>query len=166
MLGKPNIIDIEASGFGVDSYPIEVGIITSNGEKYCTLILPQPDWTFWDEQAQVLHKIKRPLLLKRGKPARQVALELNQLLEGQTLYSDGWVVDHPWLIKLYEAAGLAPSFSLSALEMILKEKQMDKWHYIKGKVSAELKLKRHRASADAEVIQETFYRTWQLMQPH
>jgi hypothetical protein len=35
---RPNIIDIEASGFGVDSYPIEVGIVLSTGQKYCALI--------------------------------------------------------------------------------------------------------------------------------
>jgi len=159
MKGKPNIIDIEASGFGVDSYPIEVGVITTEGDKYCTLIQPEPDWVFWDDKAEVLHKIGRPLLLKRGKPVREVANELNHILAGQTLYSDGWVVDHPWLIKLYAAAGLSPSFTLSALEMILREKQMERWHYIKGVVTEELKLQRHRASADAEIIQETYFRT-------
>ena len=36
---RPDIIDIEASGFGPDSYPIEIGVALSSGEKYCSLIL-------------------------------------------------------------------------------------------------------------------------------
>ncbi len=48
--GVPNIIDFEASGFGPHSYPIEIGVIRSNGDRYCSLILPADDWTFWDDR--------------------------------------------------------------------------------------------------------------------
>ena len=39
-----SIIDLEASGFGSSSYPIEVGIVLPNGQTYCSLIVPEPDW--------------------------------------------------------------------------------------------------------------------------
>ena len=45
----PLIIDVEASGFGPLSYPIEVGLALSAGEKYCSLILPAADWTHYCE---------------------------------------------------------------------------------------------------------------------
>jgi hypothetical protein len=32
LLTRPNVIDIEASGFGIDSYPIEVGVTLSTGQ--------------------------------------------------------------------------------------------------------------------------------------
>ena len=48
----PTIIDVEASGFGPYSYPIEIGVALDNGDKYCTLILPAPAWTHWDEEAE------------------------------------------------------------------------------------------------------------------
>jgi hypothetical protein len=38
----PDIIDVEASGSGPRSYPIEVGIATATGLRYSTLILPAP----------------------------------------------------------------------------------------------------------------------------
>ena len=39
----PNIIDVEASGFGPHSYPIEVGLALGDGSKFCSLILPVRD---------------------------------------------------------------------------------------------------------------------------
>jgi hypothetical protein len=41
----PLIIDVEASGFGGTSYPIEIGVALDYGHKYCTLIHPEPGWT-------------------------------------------------------------------------------------------------------------------------
>ncbi len=96
----PTIIDVEASGFGASSYPIEVGVINQSGKKFCNLIKPQNDWTHWDARAESLHGISRQLLAQKGLPVQEVCLQLNQFLMGQTVYSDGWVVDDTWLIKL------------------------------------------------------------------
>ena len=48
----PLIIDVEASGFGGASYPIEIGVALDDGHKYCALILPEPEWTHWDAAAE------------------------------------------------------------------------------------------------------------------
>ena len=155
----PLIIDIEASGFGWDSYPIEVGIALPKGERFCTLIDPIQAWTHWDQSAEGIHHISRDELHSHGKSIFEVTRDLNQLLQGQTLYSDGWVVDKPWLNTLFYAAHTAMDFFVSPLEMILTEYQMDHWHSIKGGVIADLKLTRHRASNDAYIIQETYRRS-------
>jgi hypothetical protein len=39
--------------------------------------------------------------------------------------------------------------------MILSERQMECWHYTKGMLLAELAKRRHRASFDAWIVQET-----------
>ncbi|MCP4234821.1 MAG: hypothetical protein GY770_14780, partial [Aestuariibacter sp.] len=44
----PSIIDIEASGFGAHSYPVEIGVIREDGGKFCQLVKPYPDWTHWE----------------------------------------------------------------------------------------------------------------------
>lgn len=159
MNNHPWIIDIEASGFGPDSYPIEIGLALENGDKYCTLVLPAPDWDHWDESAESIHRISRDILETYGRPMEEIARELNELLEGKTVYSDGWVVDKPWLNKLFHAAGVEPGFSTSALEMILSEEQMAIWHDTKDRILKEVEHKRHRASFDAMIIQETWVRT-------
>ncbi len=155
----PNIIDIEASGFDKSSYPIEIGIVLGTGEKYCSLIKPVASWTYWSDQAEQNHHISRELLQKKGNSVNQVANELNQFLDGKTVYSDGWVVDKPWLIELFYAARIDKTFTISALEYILNEQQMAIWHKTKNQVIAELSLTRHRASNDAFIIQKTYTRT-------
>ena len=156
---RPFIIDIEASGFGPHSYPIEVGLALEPGAKFCSLIAPAPDWTHWDAAAEEVHRVPRDILETYGQPATQVALSLNEVLGNSIVYSDGWVVDRPWLIQLFSRAGVAQQFSISPLEMILSEHQMEVWHEVKKQVISELALTRHRASFDALIIQETYLRT-------
>ena len=161
-LNNPNIIDIEASGFGDQSYPIEVGLVLSNGVTFCTLVLPSGGWVHWSDEAEKVHNISRETLKAHGKPVVEVACELNKILEGMTLYSDGWVVDKPWLTTLFYASGIEMKFSVSPLEMILSEAQMNVWQETKDKVIIEENIQRHRASNDAWIIQKTFKQTCQL----
>jgi hypothetical protein len=158
-IAQPFIIDIEASGFGPASYPIEVGLALEPGVKHCCLITPPESWTHWDDAAEKVHGIGRGILHLHGRPAALVALGLNEILGRATVYSDGWVVDQPWLIRLFEAAGLRQAFSISPLEAILSERQMARWHDVKQEVMRDLSLTRHRASYDAQIIQETYLRT-------
>lgn len=157
--GVPSIVDVEASGFGPHSYPIEIGVVRSNGDRYCSLILPAEEWVFWDEGAEKVHHISREILEKHGKPLHVVAEELNTFLEGETVYTDGWVVDSTWIKQLYFSAHKQMYFSVSSLEMILKEPQMEIWHAVKDELEAQKEGNRHRASFDAALIQETFVKT-------
>jgi len=159
--GKPAIIDVEASGFGSHSYPIEVGVVTGDDERYCSLIMPPAHWTHWDEEAQKVHRIERDELELHGRSAREVASQLNELLQGETVYSDGWVVDKPWISSLFHEAGIEMAFYVSSLELILSESQMDCWHHLRDEVVADSGLERHRASNDAWIVQETWWRSRQ-----
>lgn len=155
----PIIIDVEASGFGNGSYPIEVGVALDDDTKYCALILPADEWEHWDDDAEKVHRIARDILETHGKPIHEVAEHLNQLFEGKTLYTDAWGVDKPWLTTLFYRAAMEMKFSVSPLELILSEDQMARWHETKDKLLAEVKKHRHRASFDAWIIQETYKRT-------
>lgn len=156
---RPDIIDVEASGFGRGSYPIEVGFALADGTRYCALIRPLPGWDHWDPRAERVHGIDRQALLSAGREAGEVAAELNRLLAGRTLYSDGWVVDDPWLRNLFHSVRQPMLFRVSALEMILNEAQLTRWADARDAVVTRLGLDRHRASADALIIQETWVAT-------
>lgn len=158
-LRPPCILDVEASGFGPSSYPIEIGVVLEDGRKYCSLVTPQPGWTHWDDSAERVHHVSREILASHGKPAAKVADDLNEILAQRTVYTDGWVVDLPWVLRLFEAVRLPNRFTVSSLEMILTEPQMEIWHETKDRVIRELDLKRHRASNDALIIQQTWVRT-------
>ncbi len=156
---RPFIIDVEASGFGSSSYPIEIGLALEKEKRYCSLILPAPDWTHWDKKAEETHKVTREALLRHGKPALEVAKELNAILEEATVFSDGWGVDKPWITRLFASTGIRCLFFVSPLERILSEPQMNIWHETKERIIKKLSLTRHRASADAFIIQETYMQT-------
>ncbi|WP_428419337.1 hypothetical protein [Methylibium sp.] len=149
----PTILDIEASGFGRGSYPIEVGFVLPDGRAWCSLIRPEPDWRHWDPQAQALHHIPRELALRHGRSAAEVAGSLNQRLHGSVAYCDGWAHDYPWLARLYDAAELTPSFRLEHLLSLLDEDQARRFDALKRQVIAESGVQRHRASTDARMLQ-------------
>ena len=154
----PAVLDIEASGFGVGSYPIEVGFVLPDGPGYCTLIHPAPNWLHWDPQAQKVHGISQKMLATHGRSVQEVARQLNDRLRGRTLYTDAWLHDYTWLATLYEAADCTPSFKLDDLRSLLTEVEAAHWSVVKRQVTTELRLQRHRASSDARILQSTLIR--------
>jgi hypothetical protein len=154
----PAVMDIEASGFGQDSYPIEIGFVLPDGQTFCSLIRPAPGWTHWDAAAERLHHISQETLRVRGRDARELALLLNDRLHGLTLYCDGWAHDYAWLNVLFEAAGVTPSFRLDNLRALLTEREAAFWGIVKTQVTSEMRLQRHRASSDAKILQRTLIR--------
>ncbi len=154
----PTVLDVEASGFGRNSYPIEVGFVLPDAHTFCTLIRPLAHWTHWDEQAARTHHIPRPLLEERGQSVEEVAQRLNTDLRGQTVYSDGWANDYSWLGALFDAADMTPAFRLENLRKLLTEAESEQWHMVKAQISAERGAQRHRASSDARLLQLTFQR--------
>jgi hypothetical protein len=154
----PAIIDIEASGFGRGSYPIEVGFVLPDGAGYCSLIRPAKHWTHWDAGAEQLHHITRQQLAEHGKPPAEVTAVLNRRLRGRVMYSNGWASDYSWLALLFDEGGMTPAFKLENLRKVLNEDEVALWHPTHNAVLAESPLLRHRASADAHSIQTTIVR--------
>lgn len=159
MLTTPVIIDLEASGFGAGSYPIEVGYADRKGQTWCSLITPCEGWDHWNATAEKLHHISRDILLVHGKRVGVVANHLNKVFLDQTIYSDGWLHDFTWLSNLYQEAEMSPSFKLQDLRMVLSHYQESVWHAKKQTILNELGATRHRASADAKVLQMTWLKT-------
>jgi len=159
----PCIIDIEASGFGAHSYPIEIGVVKADGSRYCSLIAPQDDWVHWSDQAEALHRLSRTAIKEKGKPAKHVCRELNRFIGSGSTYSDAWVHDSPWLNRLFWAGRVNPEFHLSPIELITTEDQLMIWDDTKKDLTRQLKIHRHRASADAFLIQQTWLMTRQMI---
>lgn len=154
----PVVIDVEASGFGPGSYPIEIGVVLESGDPYCRLLRPQTDWTHWDESAAAVHGVTRDILITHGRPADEVARDLNEMLWGKTVYSDAWSYDMTWVGLLFEVVGRPQTFRIESLRSLLTEQQADRWADQRREVVKELGLSRHRASADARILQITYQR--------
>jgi len=154
----PCVLDIEASGFGRRSYPIEVGYVLPDGRAACMLVRPCAGWTHWDESAERVHGITRSVLAAHGRDAREVALALNRDLAGLTVYCDGWAHDYSWLGALFEEAGLSPSFKLESVGALLDEAALSRLDQARRDAVAEMGLSRHRASNDARALQRALSR--------
>jgi hypothetical protein len=149
----PAVLDLEASGFGRASYPIEVGFVLPNGGVGCTLIRPEPGWTHWDASAERLHGIRRETAVRAGRSARDVAGWLNRHLSGLIVYCDGWAHDYPWLGMLFEAAGQRPTFRLEHLQRLLDDERRARWDAAVASARDAVGRDRHRASVDARALQ-------------
>lgn len=131
----PCVIDIEASGFGRHSYPIEVGYVLPDGRARCMLVRPAEGWTHWDDAAAQVHGITQAILA------------------GQTVYCDGWAHDYTWLAALFEEAGLAPAFKLESVNRLLDETGLSRLDHARRSAIHDMGLTRHRASNDARALQ-------------
>lgn len=158
ILPAPTVIDVEASGFGKGSYPIEVGFVLPDGRSDCMLIRPSDAWLHWDPSAERLHHISRSVLTRHGCPVQEVVERLNAQLVGRTVYTDGWGNDYSWLSMLYEQVDRQPSFRLDSLQKLLTEDELARWDRTRAEVAGEGRSTRHRASADAKLLQATVVR--------
>jgi hypothetical protein len=156
----PAVLDVEASGFGAGSYPIEVGLALPDGSTFCTLVRPQPDWTHWDPAAEAVHGISREILARHGRSVAEVARQLNERLVGAVAYGDAWGNDSAWLALLFEEACLVQRFRLESLRALLSDNDLAHWQASRALALAELGRQRHRASADALLVQHTLLAAW------
>jgi DNA polymerase III epsilon subunit-like protein len=152
------VIDIEASGFGRSSYPIEVGYVLPDGRARCMLVQPAPGWSHWDDSAAQVHGITREALQTHGRPVQEVAALLNSDLAGMTVYCDGWAHDYAWLAVLFEEAGLSPSFKLESVNRLLRDTQLGQLDEARRDALHDMGLTRHRASNDARALQTALAR--------
>jgi len=114
LLDNVAFIDLEASGLGPQSWPIEVGWCFKSGAPEAHLIAPASEWAreAWDQEAEALHGIALASLSKTGAAPASVCARLNRALKGAVVYSDAPDWDGFWLYRLFAAAGVKQGFSL------------------------------------------------------
>lgn len=142
-------IDLEASGLGPHSYPIEVAWKSTTGESDNFLINPDSvtGWDFWDEYAEELHNLSQIELREQGVSAVAACERLNQQLIGQDVISDAWEFDHFWLSRLFEAAETKMMFRLIGLQAILTSVEL-----LEFKKFSHEQVRLHRAMSDVDDI--------------
>ncbi len=156
----PTILDVEASGFGRGSYPIEIGLARADGTHSALLIRPLDEWIHWDPKAELLHGITRDQLMQEGHSPLEVARWLNdELREVGVAYSDSWGYDSSWVGRLFNDVDLLPGFRLESLRRLLDECQLARWNATKARVEVEAGIHRHRAGEDVRLLQQTYLRS-------
>lgn len=143
-------LDLEASGLGAASYPIEVAWKNARDNTSDNFLI-NPDsvagWDYWDDFAEEIHGIERSTLTRQGINATDACLRLNQGLEGKQVLSDAREFDLFWLSRLYQATGMAMTFELVGLDAILGGEELVQYRFV-----SKSQLRRHRAMKDVEHI--------------
>ncbi|MEH6579921.1 MAG: hypothetical protein V7731_22945 [Amphritea sp.] len=148
-------LDLEASGLGPRSYPIEVAW-KSTGDNSFDNFLIDPDsavqWDYWDEFAEEMHGICRTELQRKGISVETACKRMNDQLSGKSVLSDAWEFDNFWLTRLYSEAGMQMAFQLQGLEAVLSAGQLIQYRLI-----SKSQLRRHRAMKDVEHILQAIH---------
>ncbi len=157
-----NLIDIEASGLGLDSYPIEIAILI-NKKMFSWLIAPEKSWRHWDAAAENLHGISREILISQGKAARLVAEAINEAMVGTNglLYSDAAEWDVDWIRTLFSAVGAIPEFHILPVSDLFTDTEFRRFQCKYDEIAGSGKYRRHRAEPDIWMIHEALCSAFQ-----
>jgi hypothetical protein len=118
------VIDFEASSL-IDGYPVSVGIASSDGRLFYSMIKPHPEWDMryrWDGNAQAIHGFSREHLVAHGREAAAVVADMKSMFGADVAYmSDAPGHDKAWLDELISVSGISytPKMYRSTPEMWL-----------------------------------------------
>jgi hypothetical protein len=110
------ILDVEASGLQLGSFPIEIGFArvlpdrtVATAAKLIRHDELLDEFQLWDATAEGIHRISRANLMEFGRPVTEVARWLNAELAGRVVLIDSRR-DQQWVDMVFTAAGLARDF--------------------------------------------------------
>ncbi len=135
----PCFLDFEASGMNDYSYPIEVAWSSESGDITSHLVTPRPGWSYWSDESELIHGIKRDELFELGASADAIAAIMQQELKDKIVYCDALNFDRFWLDCLL---GSKPSFVLRDARLIMKIDSFDD--------------REHRAAGDVQYLMNKY----------
>lgn len=151
-----NSLDIEASD--LYGYPIQVGIIKENGEKFLEYVLPHEKWINdlpWSYNAQCMHGIHPDVIFNKGLNIIDLANKLNDFLKEDEVFVDS-NFDIIWMNMIFEYAEINKTFKIIYLPDKFGKKIFNNWECVFLLKQQETGLKIHDALNDAILNQMTF----------
>ncbi|HOP19096.1 MAG TPA: hypothetical protein PLV61_08600 [Parvularculaceae bacterium] len=154
---KIAFIDLEASGLGSKSWPVEVGFAFIEGAPQSTLIRPDATWSdeAWDKGAEALHGLTRAELDRDGQNIRDVCRSLNKSLAGAEVYSDAPDWDGFWLFRLFMAANMRQQFAVHDFGKLIRPIAGSREGELQER-AARLAPRRHRTNDDVRHLQTLY----------
>lgn len=102
-------LDLEASGFGAESYPIEVGVVSVSTRQAQSWLLKPPEvWLkhgYWSVDSEKVHGLSQKILEAEGQDLEKVAAALIRVCSGRLVLSDARKYDCAWLQRLWDVLG-------------------------------------------------------------
>ncbi len=154
----PLFIDVEASSLEENSYPIACAWSLPDGRIKNVLIIPEDDWEDWDVCTEDVHGLSREHLFLHGHTCKDVAQEMNEDLDGETVYCHDYYYDQLWIQRLFDAAGSDPQFELAPFSERFPELDEYALEDYRRDLQEELNLRPHQAEEEVHLLQRLYLR--------
>lgn len=133
----PVFIDIEASSAEDSSYPIAISWSLPDGQLKSVLVIPEDEWDPWenaDPNVDVQH------LFDQGMTGADIIRELNEDLDGQTVYVDGLDEDERLLDMLFDSFQQSIGFELALLTNLFSGQTLESILLMREEIAREFQL--------------------------
>ncbi len=130
----PNFLHIEASSPEEDAYPVCVSWSLEDGSIKSVLVMPDEDWDPWDN---CLPDTDVQLLLDQGVSGPDIIRELNEDLDGKTVFVAGFDYEEESVNKLFDTYSFEPGFEIATLSNLFAQMDLDEVLSLRSEVANE-----------------------------
>ncbi|KZY34124.1 MULTISPECIES: hypothetical protein [unclassified Oleiphilus] len=118
----PSFIDIEYSTPDEGGFPTAITWSLANGQIKSVLIIPDDEWDPWDNTDST---VDLQFLFDQGVSGPDVIRELNQDLDGQTVFIDGLDEDEALLELLFETYNNELGFEIASITQLFSSHPLE-----------------------------------------
>lgn len=133
----PLFIDIEASSPDENAFPTVISWSLPDGQLKSILIIPDDEWDPWDNADP---HIDLQHLFDQGVSGPDAIRELNEDLDGQTVYVDGLDDDECLLELLFETYNHTLSFEIATLRELFPRQGIENIFSLRQDIANEYQL--------------------------
>lgn len=133
----PVFIDIEASTAEETSYPIAISWSLPDGQLKSVLVIPEDEWEPWDNAdpgIDVQH------LFDHGMTGADIIRELNEDLDGLTVFVDGLDEDERLLEMLFDSFQQSIGFELAVITELFSGHTLENILFMREDIAREFQL--------------------------
>ena len=140
----PLFIDIEASTAEENGFPTAISWSLPDGQLKSVLIIPDDEWDPW-ENADAGIDLQH--LFDQGMTGHDIIRELNEDLDGQTVFIDGLDEDEQLLEKLFDTFQQSMGFEIAPLTELFNQHDLENLLLLRDDIARECQL-------DLELIED------------
>lgn len=133
----PVCIDIEASSAEDNAFPLVISWSLPDGQLKSVLVIPDDEWDPWENTDA---HIDLQLHFDQGSTGADIIRELNEDLDGLTVFVDGLDEDETLLEKLFDTFQQSMGFELAPMTHLFQGKPLDDILDMRHEIAAELQL--------------------------
>lgn len=133
----PLFLDIETSSADETAFPTSISWSLPDGQLKSVLIIPDDEWDPWDNADA---DIDLQHLFDQGVSGPDIIRELNEDLDGQTVYVDGLDNDESHIELLFDTYQSSIGFELATLKDLFPKENIENILSLRNEVAHEYQL--------------------------